>query len=268
MGFCPPSGVTTPNQYTQGSLVTLTVTTLNSNGQPVPPDNFNPPQIQISFESPNGAIIVINNAMMIPITNVWYYFNIDSTTLAVGSYVANISWFIQGQQNTATAYFSILPFDGAVISPIDPISRLRLRIKDNDSDPTRWVWTDQELSEYLQDSLDDLNSAPPLSSYFWFNVPLQYVQNILRGAEVLALEAQSVKLSHSPITYNDKGVTVNLQSQAQTYLSIASNLREKYEQERLRIKRQFAYGTGYITTPNLPYMSVPPIRSFGRFWNL
>jgi hypothetical protein len=203
-----------------------------------------------------------------PISSTFYYLNIDSTLLAIGSYVVTLTWVIAGQQMTKSVRFDILTFDGATLLPIDPISRLRLRLNDCDPDPTRWVWSDQALSEFLQDSLDDLNSAPPRTAWFWFNVPLIYVQNILRGAEVLALESMAIKLSHSPITYSDKGVSVNLQGQASTYSSIASNLREKYEQERLRIKRQYAYGTGYISTPSVPYMSVPPIRGAGRVWNV
>jgi hypothetical protein len=256
------------NQYTQGSLVTFTVYTLNSLSQPVPPDNLIPPTYSLDYETPNGPVTITQMAIMTPISTSFYYANIDSTLLAIGSYIATITWVISGMPMTQSVRFDILAFDGATLLPIDPISRLRIRMNDMDSDPTRWVFNDQQLSEFLQDALDDLNSAPPRSCWFWFNVPLQYIQNILRGAEVLAMESMAIKLSHSPITYNDKGVTVDLKSQAATYLNIASNLREKYEQERLRIKRQYAYGFGYITTPSVPYMSTPPLRGAGRVWNL
>jgi hypothetical protein len=256
------------NQYTQGALVTFTVYTLNSTGQPVPPDNLLSPTYSLDFETPNGAVNITPLAVMTPISSTFYYANVDSTLLAIGSYIATITWVIAGMQMTQSVRFDILAFDGATLLPIDPISKLRIRLNDMNSDPTRYVFTDQQLSEFLQDSLDDLNSAPPRSCWFWFSVPLIYVQNILRGAEVLAMESMAIKLSHSPITYQDKGVTVDLKSQAATYLNIASNLREKYEQERLRIKRQYAYGFAYIVSPSVPYVSQPPIRGSGRVWNI
>jgi hypothetical protein len=262
------SDIAVPNQYSQGSLVTITVNTLDTNGNPVSPDNLMPPIFNLDYLAESGPVTIFTGVVMVAITTTFYYANIDSTTLSTGTYCATITWTIDGYQNTAQVRFTVLPFDGTVLLPVDPISRLRLRLRDNDPDPTRWVWSDQELSEYLQDSLDDLNAAPPRTSWFWFNVPLVYIQNILRGAEVLAMEAQAIKLSHSPIDYNDKGVSVSLRSQAGTYLNIASNLRDKYEQERLRIKRQLAYGFGYISTPNQPYISQPPIRGGSRFWNL
>jgi len=258
----------TPNIYSQGSMVTITVNTFDNYGNPVAPDNLASPTYNLDYLTPSGAVNIFNDVIMVPITTTFYYANIDSTTLSTGTYCATITWYIGGIANTAQVKFTITPFDGINVLPVDPISRLRLRLRDNDPDPTRWVWTDQELSEYLQDSLDDLNAAPPRTSWFWFNVPLVYIQNILRGAEVLAMEAQAIKLSHSPIDYSDKGVSVSLRSQAGTYLNIASNLRDKYEQERLRIKRQLAYGFGYISTPNQPYISQPPIRGGSRFWNL
>jgi hypothetical protein len=256
-------------QFTQGSLVTITVTTLDQYGHAVPPDNLVPPTYNNFFESPNGQIQIATNMLTTPITPTFFYANIDSTFLSVGSYTVVFTWTINGVVNTVTTNFDILVFDGATLLPIDPISRLRLRLKDNDIDPTRWVWSDQELSEYLQDALNDLNSAPPLSNWFWFNVPLQYVQNILLAAEAIAMQAQAIKLSHSPIVYNDKGVQVDMKGQAQTYQSISNILRDKADAERLRIKRtsSLAYRTGYIVGgAGSPYLSVPPIRAAGRGW--
>lgn len=259
----------TPNIYSQGSLVTFTVNTLDNFGHAVPPDNLMAPTYTLNFQTPNGPVEIVPNGVMVPITTSFYYANQDSTFLSVGTYMASITWYVASVQMNVAVTFQIVPFDGMTGPlPNDPISRTRLRLKDNDSDATRWVWSDLELSEYLQDSLDDLNSAPPRTAWFWFNVPLQYVQNIIRGAEALAMEAQAVKLAHSPITYTDKGISVDMRGQAATYLNIATNLREKYDQERLRIKRQYSYGFGYISTPNMPYISTPPCRAYGRFFNL
>ena len=257
------------NFYTQGSLVTLTVTILDSLGNQTVTDGLTPPIISISFQTPAGSgITVINNSVMIPATSSMYYFNLDTTLLSTGCYVATITYIVGGQEMVYTPRFDITAFDGTVLLPIDPISRLRIRLRDNDIDPTRWVWSDLDLSEFLQDALDDLNSAPSKTNWYWFNIPLQYIQILLRGGEVFALESMAIKLSHSPITYNDKGVSVDLRGQAQTYLNIATNLREKYQADLLRVKRQLAYGTGYITSPTTPYMSNVPLRAFGRSWGV
>lgn len=255
-------------QYTRGSQVTFTVTTLNAFGHQITPDAQVSPVYTLYFNNPNSPIAIKTNVIMTPISSTFFYANVDTMLLSTGSYTATIAYIVDSITQTSTASFEVIDFDGATLLPIDPISKFRIRLKDNDIDPTRWVWSDQELSVYLQDALDDLNSAPARTNWFWFNVPLCFLQNIIRSAECLALEAQAIKLAHSPITYNDKGVSVNLQSQSGTYLSLANALRQKADEERLRIKRQFAYQMGFITMPSTPYMSNPPIRAFGRAWNL
>jgi len=253
-------------QYTQGSLVTITVTTVNQYGIPVPPDNLIPPTVSVEFVTPNGQISVVDNAFMTPVTNSWFYFNIDSATLSVGSYSVTITTMIGDQEINYPQRFDIVAGNGFTLLPIDPISRLRLRLKDNDPDPLKWVWTDMELSEYLQGSLDEFNSAPPFSNFFWMNIPIKFMTNIMKGAEIAALEAEAMRVAQQPLTYNDKGITVNLPQQASTLQNIARMLREQQEKERLRIKRQLYPRSGFITTPDTPYMSYPPIRSVGRFW--
>jgi len=256
------------NQYTQGSLVTVTVNTLDQFGHPTPPDNNVTPLVSLDYQTPNGPINIFTNRLCNSITSTFYYASIDSTLLSVGSYTATLTWVVAGQDMSAVVRFDVLLFDGSVLLPIDPISRLRLRMKDHDPDPTRWIWSDQELSEYLNDALENLNAAPPRSSFFWFNVPLQYMNAILLYAEYLALKAQSFKIASQGVSFNDRNISVNKPAQAALYNSLAEAVFGKADAERLRIKRQFAYGTGYITTPNTPYMSTPPLRAFGRFWNL
>ena len=254
------------NVYAQGNLVTLTTTTLNEFGQPQAPDNNVLPIINISFETPGGPQPIINNGVMIPATTSFYYYNVDTTYLGVGTYVATISWIVNGMQSVFTPNFSIIPFSPNAPAVLDPISKLRIMLKDNDEDPTRWIWSDLELSTYLGMSLDAWNSAPPRTSSFWFNIPMQYIMNIILYAQYLALQAKASQIASQPIQYSDKGLTVDKFRQAQTYMNFANTIREQAEAERLRQKRQFAYHWGFIITPNMPYLSNIPLRAWNINW--
>lgn len=254
-------------QYTQGSLVTVTITTVDQNGIPTAPDNGSTPVGTCYMLNADGTVTaVILNAIMTPITTSWFYFNIDSMSLSVGSYTFSASATISGIEMVYNERFDVVAGDGFTLLPVDPISRLRLRLKDNDPNPAKWVWSDQELSEFLQGSLDEFNSAPPRSNFYWMTVPIVYMTNILKGAQIAALEAEATRVAQQPLTYNDKGITVNLPQQASTLQNIARELREQQEKERLRIKRQMYPKSGFIIGQNNPYMSYPPLRATDRRW--
>jgi hypothetical protein len=253
-------------QFTQGALVTITTTTTDQFGNPVAPDGLVPPTVSVDFQTPDGPINVLSGAIMVPISNSFYYFNIDSTALAVGSYSVSTTTYIAGIQMIYPQRFDIVAGNGFTLLPLDPISRVRLRLKDMDPDPSKWVWSDMELSEYLQGSLDEFNSAPPRSNYFWMNVPIQYMTCIMKGAQIAALEAEATRVAQQPITFNDKGITVNLPQQSSTLQNIARMLREQQEKERLRIKRQLYPKAGFIVTPQMPSISHAPIRASNRIW--
>lgn len=253
-------------QYTQGSLVTITITTTDQSGAVTPPDGMISPILNIDLVSPITTFTVVASAFMTPITSSWWYFNLDSTGIPLGSYIAVAGWTVGGFEVTQEVRFDIVGGDGFTLLPVDPISRLRLRLKDNDPNPIKWVWNDQELSEYLNGSLDEFNSAPPRSSFIWMNIPSVYITNILKGAQISALEAEATRVAQQPITYNDKGITVNLPQQASTLQNIARELREQQEKERLRIKRQMYPKSGFIVGQNTPYMSYPPLRASDRRW--
>ena len=255
-----------PTQYSQGSQVVITVNTLDQNGNPLPPDNNVTPNYSIQIVTPQGNETVVNNALTTMVKPTFYIATIDSTRLAVGSYLATLNWQVSGMSMSAQVRFDIVQTDGFALLPMDPISQLRIRIRDNNNDPTLWVFGDQELSLFLQNSLDDMNAAPPRSSFYWYNVPIQCIPNILLGAEIAALESLAIKTAHEPVTYTDKGVTVNKPQQVATYQNIARMLRDKYEPERLRIKRNMQPAYGYIVQPSMPYMANVPLRAIQRNW--
>lgn len=255
------------NCYSQGSLATLTTTTLNSFGQPTPPDNNLLPVISVGFVTPDGTEPVVTNALMTPITSTFYYYNIDTTYLGIGTYQVTISWIVGGDESVFTPTFSVIPFNPMSPTPMDPISKLRILLLDNDVDPTRWIFNDLELSTYLNMSLDAFNAAPPRSAFFWFNVPMQSVMNIILYSQYLALQSQATKIASQPIQYSDKGLTVDKFRQSQTYLNIANIIKEQAEAERLRQKRQMQYQSwGYIASANMPSMVHPPLRAWNVQW--
>lgn len=255
-------------QIYQGGLATITITTTDQFGRPTPPDNLVLPSYNVDYITPAVPQNIITGGVMIPITNTFYYANLDTTTLSTGSYLVTTFTTIGSMPMNYPVRLDIVPASGFTLLNEDPITRLRRRLRDFDDDPVRWVWTDTELTEYLQGSLEEFNSAPAKTNFYWFNLPIVYTTNILKGAEVAALEAEAIKIVQRPITYNDKGLTVNLQQQVASLQSIARQLREQQEQERLRIKRNIPKSIGQIVQAgNMAYLNDPPIRSAGgRFW--
>lgn len=254
-------------QFTQGTMVVVSLNTTDQLGHPITPDGGQTPTISIAYITPSGPVVIDNGALMTAITNSFYYFSKSSTFLSVGSYTATSSWVYQGQILTYTSRFDILAFDGQTLLPLDPISRLRIRLKDNDPDPRRWIWKDQELSEYLNDALENFNAMPPRMNFFWFNIPVFYVDTILLYAEYLAIKAQAFKLASQGVAYNDRNISLNIPAQAALYQSMARELQQIASDKAKLLKRQYSYGTGYIATPSLAMMSVPPLRAWGRGWS-
>ena len=251
-------------QYTLGSMVTLTLTVTEPNGNLAIPDNNQTPTVNVFFETPSGPVEIIANKLFLAINNSYYYTTIDSVYLSVGSYIAVSSWIYQGQQMNKSLRFDILAFDGQVILPLDPISRLRIALKDNNPNPTRWIWSDQELSEYLNRALENFNSMPPRGNFFWYTLPVYYYDCILLYAQYLAIQAQAFKLASQGVAYNDRNISLNIPAQAQMYQSMASTLQQIASDKAKLLKRQYGNGfTSYISTPSIAYASNIPLRVFG-----
>lgn len=257
-------------QYTQGCQATVVITVVDSYGHQTAPDNNLFPTFNLDYQTPNGPVNIFTGRLMAPLnsTNTMWYGVIDTMTLSVGSYVITSNWIQGGQQLSSQQRLDVLAFDGMVLFPIDPISRLRLRLKDNSPNPIDWNWTDQELSEYLQDALDNFNSAPPFSKFTWANLDLKFLSNIMTYAQALALNANAIQKSQDSIVFNDRNIMTDSYRQTQQYQSLASELFDRADAERLRIKRQFAYHFGYIVSSNSAFLPNIPLRAYGRFWSI
>jgi len=251
-------------QIYQGGLATITITTTNQYGVPIPPDNLVIPSYNIDYITPTEPINILTGGVMVPITNTFYYTNIDTTVLACGSYLVTVFSTIGSLPITYPIRLDVVPASGFTLINQDPITRLRRRLRDFDDNPAKWVWSDTELTEYLQGSLEEFNAAPARTNFFWFNLPIQYTTNVIKGAEIAALEAEAMNIAQRPLTYNDKGLTVNLPQQVSSLQSIARQLRDQQEAERLRIKRNIGKRIGAIVQAGTQNFINIPIR--GRFW--
>ena len=183
MGFFPSGSNLFPTTWSAGQLITVTVNTLDIYGDIAVPD-YNP-TASLELITSNGTQNIFTNKLMTPINSSFYYVNIDSTYLTPGSYLVTTNWSVAGNAQSTLVYLTIVPFDGATLIVNDPISRLRIRLRDTSPDPTRWVWSEQDLSEFLNDSLSNLNASPPLTNMYWFDIPLQYLNAVFLYAEYL-----------------------------------------------------------------------------------
>ena len=92
------------NQFTQGSLATITVNTLDQYGHPLPPDNLIFPTANLDYQTPNGPVNIFTGRVCNSINTTFYYINIDTTLLSTGSYLVTLLWTINGQPMTGSSF--------------------------------------------------------------------------------------------------------------------------------------------------------------------
>ena len=243
--------------YSQGSLVTLSANFTLKDGSPYNPAN---PTVSVLY---NGSII-LEQASMSQIANGWFYYNLDSTALNLqpGIYYAVYSAVILDEEVQGTELFQITAITSTVIVPTDPISMLRIDLRDYNPNLSLRVWSDVELQEYLNQSLEALNTFPPLSAFTFEDIPNQWIETIKKGAKALALYAKAVEVAHQPVVFTAKGMSINKPAQATFYKVLGDQFWMQFLDTGRQAKRTAGLvKTSYIVTANTPFVSTPPIRA-------
>lgn len=247
-------------RYSFGSLITLSAQFYNNGAL------FDPITTKIVIKNIINNVVVVQSRMQ-RVAKGYYYYNV-STRVPIGQYEAIYSGIenINGEafETTKSERIEVIQIIGKDILPVDPISKLRIDLRDNNTDPDYWVWTDIELEEYLCQALSDINITPPKTTYNWINVPDDWIQCIKRGAQNRALYAKATEVAHQPISYSDKGVSVDKRAQAAFYKTLADQFHTIFSEEKKIIKRNHYPSMGWLTVSEVPYVTIPPLRSINR----
>jgi len=258
-------------QYTQGSSIFLTIVTTNGNNNPIAPQNFQPPTVNLYYiNNLNVQVPILENLQTIPVTNTFYYAVIDTISLATGNYIATSTWYFNNTPISFSTNIQILPYNGlasSILPQYDPITRLRIRLKDYDHNFANRIWSDFDLNEFLVSALQNINAQPPLSGYTFFNIPNQWSNPVLQYAEALALRQQGILKLSEYVDYSDRNITLRVSNQSKDYLTQAELMEKMALDQAKLLKRQVVTGRMVLTPSVASLLSLPPARGLAYGFN-
>lgn len=125
----------------------------------------------------------------------------------------------------------------------------------NDTDEACQIFDDAQLFAYIDLAMQDLNSHPTKTFYNLDNVPRDWINVIVLGAYVFALQAQSITEKARNFTVGDQGINYNPPDLPGHMMSIAQQIETKYQAEKERIKANerpalLGIGSTRVLTPN------------------
>jgi hypothetical protein len=136
----------------------------------------------------------------------------------------------------------------------------------NDTDEACQIFDDAQLFAYIDLALQDVNSHPTKTFYTLDSVPRDWINVIILGAYVFALQAQSITEKARNFTVGDQGINYNPPDLPGHMMNIAQQNEAKYQAEKERIKaneRPALLGIGSTRTlvPNPNFVRMRHLRS-------
>jgi len=217
-----------------------------------------------------------------------YYANyiIPSDSLA-GDYY--IKWtFVEStdsEESYATQEFAVV--DGGVIieSPFNEtekglIRKLRFILRDNNPDrnyhfmpPAQeeviqgftqkfgYVWEDEELFEYVDFAISDLNNRPPRENWEISSLPHRLWSIVLSQAAATALRALAINWAHEEWGGDISGVGLNIEKSSK-YITLKENFESSYASQ---VEQHKEYGVRYIVGVRQPRYQVGVTSALGPY---
>lgn len=217
-----------------------------------------------------------------------YYANyqIPSDSLA-GDYF--IKWTFKesptGEETHAVQEFAVV--DGSVVieSPYSSttknlIKKLRYILRDNNPDrnyhfmpPAHetviqgftqkfgYVWEDDELYEYIDFAISDLNNHPPREAWTIDNLPSRLNSMVLSLAAATGLRALAINWSHEEWSGDISGVGLNIEKSSK-YLAIKENFEAAYNSALTEHKE---FGVRYIVGVRQPRYNMGVTSALGPY---
>lgn len=93
---------------------------------------------------------------------------------------------------------------------------------------------DPELSEAIDDAIDDYNSTPPKSSFTVDNFPSKARLKV--GAALWVLKSVGLQMTRNHLTYTDGGVTVEINEKTGLYQSWIDRFERQWQNDKARMK--------------------------------
>jgi len=187
--------------------------------------------------------------------------------------------------NYATQEFAVV--DGGVIieSPYNDteksiIRKLRFILRDNNPDrnyhfmpPAQeevvqgftqkfgYVWEDEELFEYIDFAISDVNNHPPRESWEIGSLPHRLWSMVLSQAAATALRALAINWVHDEFDGSISGIALSLEK-SQKYLSIKENFEAAFSRQLTEHKD---FGVRYVVGVRQPRYQIGVTSALGPY---
>lgn len=122
------------------------------------------------------------------------------------------------------------------------LTRLRRLLMDSPTDPRMQRWTDEDLIEYINISIGDINATPPNSNYNLTNIPSGWTSLILTRARFEAWLSRSGLEVAKEFNFGFGGVSLQI-DRSQKYLSISDKAWQAYNERLTKAKLANLMGT-------------------------
>lgn len=144
----------------------------------------------------------------------------------------------------------------------DMIRRLRILLRDNNPDRNYrfrppntdkflqtqtevmgYIWTDEELFEYILMGIDDANARPPATQFMFNNLPTSWRTLIMVRAASFACMAITLNWIADEFDYSIGGVSLNIDKSSK-YQSMKENFENQFDKAIEAAKRTLKYVKG------------------------
>jgi len=238
----------------------LYINLINERGNP-----FDPAEITYAiFDRTTGLEILVGSPKNTPVRmHVGrYYANYQIPNNAhIGDYL--VRWTFSDQddspERSVTQEFAVVNSSTLVSSVYGEqeknlIRRVRFLLRDNNPDRNYrfsppdserviqnftetfgFVWTDEELYEYLIMAMDAINNYPPIEAWSLSSVPEMLHTLVTIKAASFALTALSINWIHDEFDYSIAGVSLQIEK-SEKYKGMSDKLEEQYDKALERYK--------------------------------
>jgi hypothetical protein len=140
----------------------------------------------------------------------------------------------------------------------------------NDTDEACQIFDDSQLFAYIDLAMQDVNSHPTKTFYDLNTVPRDWMNVVVLGAYIFALQAQSITEKARNFVVSDQGISYNPPDIPGLMMSIAQQNETKYQAEKERIKANerpalLGIGSTRVLTPNPAYARLRHLRERRMF---
>jgi len=202
------------------------------------PSNINTLQVKLTWVAPAGDLfdkyfLYRNDLKSVEIDNTILEYLDEDMAKNVNYMTYYLTTWKDGDPSTESVPSAFLSNFSLGLEEL--ITRLRTILMDFPTDPRMKRWTDDELLEFLNISLGDVNSAPPMSNYSFETIPPAWTSLVLIRAKYEAYTGRAGLEVAKEFNFGFGGVSVAIDRSGK-YLSVSQQEWNAYNERLTKAK--------------------------------